>query len=90
MDLIEALLDDAERPVRRHHEELVDKASYLAERMTKLVARLREEGTAASVNELGEVQGLGADVDRLCALLHSARGAHALAHRIAGAATENG
>ncbi len=63
--------------------------SYLAERMTKLAARLREEGPAASVNELGEVQGLGADVDRLCALLHAARGSRDLARRIAGAGAED-
>ena len=82
------LLEDAERSVVRAHEALADKASYLAERMTRLAARLGSEGANASVNELGEVQGLGADVDRLCALLHAARQARDLARRVADAAQE--
>ncbi len=82
------LLEDAERAVVRAHEALADKASYLAERMTRLAARLGSEGGNASVNELGEVQGLGADVDRLCALLHAARQTRDLVRRVAEAAQE--
>ncbi|MGH7296530.1 MAG: hypothetical protein ACRELB_16450 [Polyangiaceae bacterium] len=82
MNLTDVMMDDAVRPVSRLHGELVDKATYLAERMTRLAARLREEGVDASVNELGEVQGLGADVDRLCALLHAARGTRDLVRRV--------
>jgi hypothetical protein len=82
------LLEDAERAVVRAHEALADKASYLAERMTRLAARLGSEGASASINELGEVQGLGSDVDRLCALLHAARQTRDLVRRVADAAQE--
>ena len=82
------LLEDAERAVVRAHEALADKANYLAERMTRLAARLGSEGANVSVNELGEVQGLGADVDRLCALLHAARQTRDLVRRVAEAAQE--
>jgi len=82
------LLEDAERAVVRAHEALADRANYLAERMTRLAARLESEGANVSVNELGEVQGLGADVDRLCALLHAARQTRDLVRRVADAAQE--
>jgi hypothetical protein len=88
MDKTTYLLEDADRAVVRAHAALADKVSYLAERMTRLAGRLQAEGASASVNELGEVQGLGADVDRLCALLHAAREARDLACRIAEAAGE--
>ena len=88
MDKTAYLLEDADRAVVRAHTALADKVSYLAERMTRLAARLQAEGTGASVNELGEVQGLGADVDRLCALLHAARQMRDLARRVAEAAQE--
>ena len=81
-------LVDADRAVARAHAALADKVSYLAERMTRLAARLQAEGTDASVNELGEVQGLGADVDRLCALLHAARQTRDLSRQVAEAAKE--
>jgi hypothetical protein len=88
MNKTEYLTEDAERAVVRAHAMLADKVSYLAERMTRLAARLGSEGVDASVNELGEVQGLGADVDRLCALLHAARETRDLVHRVAEAAGE--
>ena len=88
MDKTAYLLEDADRDVVRAHATLADKVSYLGERMTRLAARLQAEGTGASVNELGEVQGLGADVDRLCALLHAARQARDLARRVAEASQE--
>jgi hypothetical protein len=81
-------LVDADRAVARAHAALADKVSYLAERTTCLAARLQAEGTDASVNELGEVQGLGADVDRLCALLHAARQTRDLSRQVAEAAKE--
>ncbi len=67
------MMEDAEREVARVHAMLVDKVTGLADRMSGLAARLERDGVVASVNELGEVQGLGADVDRLCALLHATR-----------------
>ena len=82
------LLEDAERAVVRAHEMLVDKVGYLGERMTRLAACLGTEGADASVNELGEVQGLGSDVDRLCALLHAARQTRDLVRRVAEVAQE--
>jgi hypothetical protein len=88
MNKTEFLLQDSDRDVVRAHAALVDKVSYVAERMTRLAARLQAEGMSASVNELGEVQGLGADVDRLCALLHAAHRARDLARRVAEAAQE--
>jgi len=41
-------------------------ASALADHMLKLVARIDREGSSVHVNQLGEVQGYGVDVDRLC------------------------
>ncbi|HEY1697935.1 MAG TPA: hypothetical protein VGG39_37505 [Polyangiaceae bacterium] len=82
MNRTDLMMDDAVRPVARLHAELVDKATYLAERMTRLAERLGREGVDASVNELGEVQCLGADVDRLCALLHAARVTRELVRRV--------
>ena len=88
MDETDYLLQDADRAVARTHEALADKVSHLAERMTTLAARLEREGTEARVNELGVVQGLGADVDRLCALLYAARQTRDLARRVAEATQE--
>lgn len=88
MNKTEYLLEDAERAVVRAHVALTEKVGYLAERMARLAARLKGEGVGASVNELGEVQCLGADVDRLCALLHAARQTRDVARRFAEAAEE--
>ncbi len=82
------LLADADRAVVRAHDALVDSVNHLADRMARLAGHLASEGPEASVNELGEVQGLAADVDRRCALLHAARQTRDLVRRVAEAAQE--
>jgi hypothetical protein len=45
----------------------------LSEVLARVAARLEAEGVEARLNSLGEVQGLGLDIDRGCALLDAAR-----------------
>lgn len=63
------LVNEITRQRQNKASELRTRAQMLADEMTDLVARLdnQEEGT---VNELGEVQRLGQEVDRLCAVVH--------------------
>jgi len=82
MNRQEMMVADAEREVVQIHATLVRQARYLADRMAMLADRLEHEGVDRSVNELGEVQGLGADVDRSCALLHAARRTRDLVRRV--------
>src|SRR5579859_3415152 len=82
MNRQEMMVADAEREVVQIHATLVRHARYLADRMATLADRLEHEGVDRSVNELGEVQGLGADVDRSCALLHAARRTRDLVRRV--------
>lgn len=59
--------------VAKHHEYLLRAASNLARRMNELVENLNANGADASINGLGEVQSLGHEVDRECALLDAAK-----------------
>jgi hypothetical protein len=63
----------AAHAVFTHMEKLESAAANLARRMNELVENLRTNGADASVNSLGEVQSLGLEVDRECALLDMAR-----------------
>jgi hypothetical protein len=83
MNETEFLLRDAQRDVERVHRTLVRKAGHLADAMNRLGERLEHEGLEAGVNEHGEVQGLGTDVDRLCGELHTARRTLDLLRRVA-------
>jgi hypothetical protein len=74
---IEGAIWNAESDARRVSEQLVRKAKWLRDDMDRLIAQVEAGG---SVNSLGEVQGSGSEVDRLCALydekfsqLHSLR-----------------
>lgn len=60
------LLDHADREVRSTKKQLVDKMRDLADDLTRAADRLERNGT---FNSLGEVQGSGREVDRLCAVL---------------------
>lgn len=62
----DALLYDAEAKAKQTRERLEHAATELSERMARVAEKVRDGG---SVNALGEVQGRGAEVDRLCAEL---------------------
>jgi hypothetical protein len=74
IDLDNARLADLLRDVLREHDLLLEKldvqAGWIAEKMQRLrasIARSRETGPSAlSVNGLGELQGQGPELDRLC------------------------
>ncbi len=51
---------------------LADNARTLAERLQRVAADLEQRGTNASFNSLGEVQGHGSGIDRLCGELRLA------------------
>jgi hypothetical protein len=72
-----------EDDVARVHGLLIEEARRLANRLTRLAARLEQEGIDASVNEYGEIQGSGPDIDRLCVQLHAARGKRDLLRTVA-------
>jgi hypothetical protein len=74
---------NVERELERVHARLLASTKHLAESMTRLAERIEREGVEARVNELGEVQSLGPDIDRLCALLHVARETRNLVRRMA-------
>lgn len=58
---------EAHRDVQRTRQELKKEAEYLARKMNELARDVSQHHT---INSLGEVQGRGLEVDRLCALLH--------------------
>ena len=62
-----------ERELEYVHRVLYENVRGLAERLSRLGARLEAEGLDAPVNPLGEVQGLALDIDRACALLIATR-----------------
>lgn len=82
MNQTDVLVQNAEREVARIHESLTCRARELADRMARLAVRLERDGVNASINELGEVQCLGPEIDRECALLRAAL-THATALRLA-------
>ena len=67
------VLHDADEEVSKAMERLREIIGVLADRLGGVAARIDREGVAAGVNELGEVQGLGFDVDRACALFEAAK-----------------
>jgi hypothetical protein len=69
----ELIVREAEGEVQRAHERLSEQLLALRDKVERVLVRLRREGTEASVNGLGEVQGLGLDVDRACALYEAAK-----------------
>ena len=76
-----ALLDDYARATERHVQYtaavIYDKASYLAEKLTRLAsnAKLVADGLKrvddVSINSLGELQFEGTNLDRLCGVLYA-------------------
>ena len=60
-------LEDATRQLELTKEQLIRKAQNLADDMESVVFKL--ENNQGTVNSLGEVQGQGAAVDRLCGLM---------------------
>jgi hypothetical protein len=63
------VIGDAVRRLRSLEDDLENAARSLAERMDRLVDTIH---AGYHVNELGEVQGRGGEVDRLCALRQAA------------------
>lgn len=53
-------------------DKLIDAGKRLAERLNRMVQELEMRGTEASFNWLGEVQGAGSEIDRLCGELNLA------------------
>lgn len=49
------------------NERLASRADSLARDMDFLAEKIRRDPTSPTVNELGEVQSRGSDIDRLCA-----------------------
>lgn len=71
------LVRDASLEYDRLLEKLDEQAGWIAEKMERLqasIARSRETGPSAlSVNGLGELQGQGPELDRLCATVSGQR-----------------
>ncbi|MFO7180898.1 MAG: hypothetical protein DIU78_019515 [Pseudomonadota bacterium] len=82
----DVLLMNQDEHLSTIHRSLLVSARDLSERMARLVRKLELEGLDTTVNGFGEVQGLGADVDRYCALLGEAQRQRALARRLVEAA----
>jgi hypothetical protein len=76
-DHLAGLLEDAGRDYDRLLEKLDAQAGYIAEKMARLranIARSREtDPSTLSVNGLGELQGQGPDLDRLCGEVEAQR-----------------
>ncbi len=64
-------LEDANRKEEYAREKLTNAARSMSERMAELVVKLGEHD--AIINSLGELQGRGPDLDRMCAELCSAQ-----------------
>jgi hypothetical protein len=65
-------LQDAQRQVEYSQERLTNAARSMSERMAELANKVKNEPTAV-INSLGELQGRGPDLDRLCAEFESAK-----------------
>lgn len=59
---------DADQELERLRMQLSVATGMLQDNLKRLQQRLETEGLTANINELGEVQGSGTTVDRLCAL----------------------
>ena len=59
-----------ENKVEDYKEQLVDKARWLIDDLERLIQHLEEGST---INSLGEVQGKGSEIDRLCGLYMQTR-----------------
>lgn len=55
---------------------------HLAESLKREARRLEEEGADATFNSLGEVQGKGCEIDRMCGELDRVRGIYARACKL--------
>jgi hypothetical protein len=76
-DRLAGLLHDARREYEAAVNKLDSKAGWIIEKMERLqasIARSREtEPATLSVNEIGELQGQGPELDRLCATVCARR-----------------
>jgi hypothetical protein len=68
LSVVEVEYVEARGQLRSAHRSLRDLALTISERMATFAERLEREGVERGVNELGELQGLGPDLDRLCAI----------------------
>ena len=74
LNLIENELEGATANLRADYRELVAAARALADRLTRLAAGIEHDGGKTYIiNSLGEVQGQGGNIDRLCALVCAGR-----------------
>ena len=62
------MLRDGQRDLVSTYGRLLTQARTISERMMTFADRLEREGVGRQVNELGELQGLGLELDRLCAV----------------------
>lgn len=75
LNVPDLMILNAEQRASALHEELLGNVRRLSEQMNRVLKRLESEGIEARLNELGEVQDLGLQVDRGIALLAAARSA---------------
>lgn len=68
MTKLDYAVEDADRQLENLKSQLDLRAGCLKDTLSRLQRRLETEGVTANINELGEVQGQGHEVDRLCAL----------------------
>lgn len=62
----EFVVEDQAREAERVVERLVAQAKTVQEQMERLQENLAANGVNANINELGELQGRGLELDRLC------------------------
>lgn len=83
---INELIEQKDKKINRLEAKLHDDAAILARRMNNLMSQLRQGGM---INSLGEVQSLGDEIDRTCALLHAAKEDRVELQYLAESATDN-
>ena len=70
MNQKELLADFRKRAIEKEMgyrvKELMVRAEWAAGRLQRLADELKEKGADASMNSLGELQGAGPEIDRLC------------------------
>lgn len=67
------LQEDIDYDLKKKVNELIGKAESIRKNLDALILKLKEEGAEANFNSLGELQGDGSCLDRLCGELDTLR-----------------
>jgi len=63
------MIEDQRRDVTLRREALIERARHMADKLTRMADRIESDEGISGYNSLGELQGSGVEIDRLCGVL---------------------